>query len=596
MTIRKFHFIFVFLFFISSIGAFSQYKKYGTALIKNYKPAEYQAAPEIYDIAQNNEGIMYFATLGNVLEYDGVEWRKITIIPGVPVLSLAIDKYGTIYCSSGKDFGFIHPDSLGFLKYYSLSSDLKSHDIDVENIGKVHVNDNGVFFQTYHFIYWYEDFLTKPVVQKGIENIIPKIIEAPNGFENTYSVNNHIFVLEEKIGLTELKGTELEHFKYRKFIRRKTVEILPFEKDKVVVCTEKGIYFYKLDRGFLKFDAETDEYLNEISILSAEDLPNAFAFATINKGTVVIGKKRVGRKRRIMEQYSKRAGLPTEQITSIYNNPSFDEDLLWLSSIYGISLTRVNSPLRKMHEASAVSDIIQDIRWSNNELFVRTLGAVYYMKDTLDSYIFTKIDNISANTDWISFPIKKETEYSKKRRKWNKRRRPITKTEKRIILSSRNGLHQIANHKAESFDLKKTIYKWKSRRSGEIYKIRRSPRRYRDYSKINAIYRSISKPFRVYLGMESGAAIISYQHGEWINEGRIPDIEGDITHIKESQNGELWFIERNKGVYRLALPDTNIIHKIRDPHSRNWRDSISYEVFPLETEVNYYDDSLGLPI
>lgn len=596
MSNKFLSFIFVFAFLILSFSGYPQYKKYGTALIKNYKPDDYEAAPEIYDIVQSNAGIVYFATLGNIIEYDGVEWRKIPVIPGTPVLALAIDEFGTIYCSSGKDFGFIHPDKSGFLKYHSLSTNLEVRDVNIENIGKVHVNDNGIYFQTYHFIFWYKDFITRTAAEAGIESLKPIVIEAPNAFENTYSVDNHLFVLEEKIGLMQLKGTELENFKYRQFIRRKTVEILPFEEDKVVVCTEKGIYFYKLGSGFLKFDAETDDYLNEISILSATNLPEAFAFATINKGTVVIGKKRVGKKRRIVEQYSKRAGLPTEQITSIYNNPQFDEDLLWLSSIYGISLTRLNSPLRKMYEATAVSDIIQDMRWHDKELFVRTLGSIYYMKDTLDAYLFTKIKNISANTDWTSFPIEVETEYSKKRRKWNKRIKPITKTQKRIIVATRNGLYQIANYKAEDFDLEKTVYKWETKRSGEIYKIQKSSKRNKGYTKINSIFRSEQKPHRIYLGLENGAAVISYQQGEWLNEGYIAGVKGEISHVHECSNGDVWFVEKNKGAYRVELNNIGVAHKERNPYSKNWRDSISYDLFPLSIKVKYYNDSLGLPI
>lgn len=586
----RYKLLFVFLLFPFLLQA--QYKKYGTALIKNYKSEDYKAAPEVFSIIQNHNGLMYFGTFGNILEYDGINWRKIQVKPGRPVLSLAIDSLGTIYCSSGNEFGYIHPDTLGMLKYFSLSKYLDSLDVFGEKNGKVHVNKKGIFFQAKNYIYWYKNLITK---NTKLDSLSPQIIQAKNGFEDSYSAGGHIFVLEEKIGLTELKQTQLEPFKYRRFIRRKTVDILPFTNNRVVVCTEKGIYFYKMGHGFLRFDAETDEYLQEISILAAANLPDAFAFATINKGTLVLSKGLVKRKRRIIEQYSKRAGLLTEQISDIYNNPQFDKDLLWLSSIYGISLTRLNSPLRKIYEASAVSDIITDMLWFDDELHVRTLGAVYYMKDTLDRRQFHRVKNINTNSDWIKFTVEEETERSKKRRRWNRRRRPVTRSVDKIIASSRKGLYQIDNRKADRFKFDKVIYKWESRRGGAIYRLRNAPRKYRDYDKINTIYRSKVNPQRIYLGMENGAAVISYQHGEWINESLIRGIEGEVTAINEDQQGNVWFVKKNQGAYKLTLPDTTIEYKRRDPYSRNWRDSITYELFPFFHNVKYYGDSTGLP-
>ena len=68
----------------------------GYKFIRNYSDLEYDNQPQNWGMAQAENGILYFANQGGVLEYDGVTWR-VHYMEGCAMHSLAIDESGTIF-------------------------------------------------------------------------------------------------------------------------------------------------------------------------------------------------------------------------------------------------------------------------------------------------------------------------------------------------------------------------------------------------------------------------------------------------------------------------------------------------------------------
>src|ERR1017187_7184413 len=72
----------------------------GLPFIKNYAAKSYQAFPQTWCVQEDNRGIMYFGIDRNILEYDGIKWRKIEFINNTAstiVRTLTKDKNGVIY-------------------------------------------------------------------------------------------------------------------------------------------------------------------------------------------------------------------------------------------------------------------------------------------------------------------------------------------------------------------------------------------------------------------------------------------------------------------------------------------------------------------
>ena len=85
-------------------------KETGLPVIENYNARAYNGFPQIWSILEDRRGIMYFGNSGGeILEYDGVTWRKI-FAPTV-VRSLAMDDQGKIWVGTAGNFGYLAPDA-----------------------------------------------------------------------------------------------------------------------------------------------------------------------------------------------------------------------------------------------------------------------------------------------------------------------------------------------------------------------------------------------------------------------------------------------------------------------------------------------------
>ncbi len=600
----------------------SAQKRYGTAPIINYTATEYKASPQSFAAIQDHSGMMYFANYGQILQYDGTTWRHIPVENDLNVLSLAIDSLGIIYASAGSEFGYIAPDSLGLTRYFSLSKLLDSMDIHIEHNGKTFVMNNGIYFQTPNFIYIYKPESIYSVIKNNHTppgNFKkPTIIPAQTLYTNSYTPdNNRFYVHQEGLGLMQLRDKEfktLEHVS--KFIERKTVDILPdVKEDVVVVATERGIFYYMENIGFGYFKSETDDYFNEMSLLRAAIIPNAYVLSTMNKGTIIMEEKRTDGFRNIIEEFDKQAGLATEQITSIYTNPKFDPYMIWMTSHYGITRTKIGSPIRKIHAANIVKDIIFDVKNHRNTIYVRTPGEIYYLKDTLNKQQFIKVKNLISNNDWISYPEEvtfervEVTERDKRNRRqkksiwqeisslFSKKTDNPTRTDTipKLLVATKNGLFKIASDSAQVF---KTNYKviLKRHRDTTIYNLDYKSNSF--LNNVTCLLRSQKYPRRVYLGTENGFWVLSQQHGKWILERKIEEINEHIASIAEDADGSIWLGIRNNGVIRIAFPHTKerLLEKIQRPEKKDEDpDTLQYYLLPDSLQIEKFTKNNGLP-
>lgn len=112
--------LFCVIFTLSTICA-AQYNKYGNRITRTYSfPREVFENRQFVMSAQDKRGVMFFANLTKLAEYDGNEWR---IVEGIDMpQALATDPYdGRIYVTSTDDFGYVAVDNSGKSSFHSLS-------------------------------------------------------------------------------------------------------------------------------------------------------------------------------------------------------------------------------------------------------------------------------------------------------------------------------------------------------------------------------------------------------------------------------------------------------------------------------------------
>ena len=118
----------------------------GTYVFQHYSAKEYKASPQNWDIAQDHRGVMYFANLDGLLEFDGNSWRLLRLPAKSFVRSVSVDSRGTVYVGGVGEFGLLKPDATGTMAFVSLTSRIPKQDRAFADVWRILPTPKGVYF------------------------------------------------------------------------------------------------------------------------------------------------------------------------------------------------------------------------------------------------------------------------------------------------------------------------------------------------------------------------------------------------------------------------------------------------------------------
>src|SRR5674476_1407001 len=90
-------------------------------VVKNFSKSDYSADNQNWSIAEDAEGIIYFANNKGLLEFDGISWKLYPSPNGNIIRCVAVDKNNRIYTSGYRELGYWERNKAGSLKYVSLT-------------------------------------------------------------------------------------------------------------------------------------------------------------------------------------------------------------------------------------------------------------------------------------------------------------------------------------------------------------------------------------------------------------------------------------------------------------------------------------------
>src|SRR6056297_1146870 len=105
MMTRQLTLFVIFLSLLFASHTYSQIKHTGIPSIRNYDRDEYMAGRQIWDVAQNEHNVIYFANNSGVLEFDGTHWQLFPLSNRSVVRAVAVDDSGRVYAGGFNDFG-----------------------------------------------------------------------------------------------------------------------------------------------------------------------------------------------------------------------------------------------------------------------------------------------------------------------------------------------------------------------------------------------------------------------------------------------------------------------------------------------------------
>lgn len=490
---------------LSSLPGLTQ-QKIGSPFLRNYPTKIYQGAPQNWNIVQDARGLMYFANDKGILEYDGKNWSLIPVNNQSAVRSLCVSKEGIIYVGASNEFGYLAPDSLGSMHYYSLLGYIEENLREFGDVWSCHATEEGIYFHTDNTLFRFQYKSAIPRFQTW---------QASPGayFFLSYYVNRKLYILDAGIGLMQLDGGKLHLLKEgKKFIGKKIYTILPYTTQKILIGV-RSEGFYVLDQQtqtLEKFKTEADDYIVQHQIYYARVLSNSdLLVCTRNRGIVVMDKKG-----KIIETIGKEQGLQNENVHYAFEDRS---GMIWLALDNGISQINLHVPIRFWDAGNELNGTIKSIIEYKHTTYVATTLGVFYLKD----YYFKKVPGIGTQC-------------------WSLLKFQVAEEQEQLLVGTNEGIYEIKNNQARLL-----------RNTGDL--------------EVLKLYQSPINPLRVYAGLKGGLLSMRFQkeNTTWKDEGIVSNIKDEIYSIAEDKEGNLWLGTFIRGVVKVSFDNKHYPVKIK---------------------------------
>ncbi|MBN2890997.1 MAG: hypothetical protein JXL97_03945 [Bacteroidales bacterium] len=368
----------------------------GKPLMRVYSIDEYNWHPQNWAAIQDNRGVMYFANGLGVLEFDGIEWRKI-IVPNTTIIrSFAKDTCGRIYVGGAGEFGYLAPDELGDMKYFSLSNELDTAYQYFNDIWFTIYSPDGIYFCSRKYLFRYNYHNAKKKDQQYQKNSFT-VWEAGIEFLDAYLVNNTIYVNDSKYGLKYLENDSLILVSNGEVFKDNICRsIYSYAKNKLLaIFPLYGIQLFNSknnissDSILVEYKIGINSFLKEKSMYKITKLPNGnFVFAT-EKGGVLITTEKF----EPIQLIDKNAGLTSNACRYSY----YSDGILWLVMDDAIVSVELDSPFKIWDENLGVNTSVSNLVRFNKKIYISTVDGVYYL-DT------TKFINAFSQNSFVKIP------------------------------------------------------------------------------------------------------------------------------------------------------------------------------------------------
>ncbi len=464
----------------------------GVPYLTNYEPKidNESIGYQNWAAVQDPRGVMYFGNTAGVVEYDGVEWRLLSLPGRSTVRSLAVDAQGTVFVGGQGTFGFLAPGPRGALTYIPLEQRVADEDRHFADVWKVHVRRDGVYFQTFsHLFRWDGTAVTS--------------LRAEPQLHFSFADNNELYVKQDGVGLLKVAGDELRPVAGGgEFADDRVYTILPLGENSVLVGTrERGLWRLHRDGSAEPFATEADRYLAENQLYHGVLLHSGWmALATLRGGTVIID-----REGSLQEILDRRIGLQDSTVTSVF----VDRDGgLWMTMDRNVSRVETPAQLSTYSERNGLVGAVQSILRHDGQLYVATTQGVYRLRPpatdsgTAPSVVpsFTPINDIATQS-------------------WK-----LVSVGATVLAATNDGVYAIRGSRARRISTDKALTLLPSR----------------------------LHPERVYVGLFDGLATVERDgSGRWVRGTVIDAVDDQVRTIAEHANGALWLGVLYRGLLRV---------------------------------------------
>jgi ligand-binding sensor domain-containing protein/DNA-binding CsgD family transcriptional regulator len=349
----------------------------GLPKILHYSRADYNAYNQNWDVAQDEDGIIYFANSKGLLTYNGNQFQINELPLGQVVRAVAIDPKGRVYTGGYAEIGYWEKPLYGKLKYHSYAGLIHNKAFKQEEIWHVVAAGNDeIYFHSLTTIYHFK-------------NGAVDVVNAKHQFENIKIINGTVYAMSPD-GLFEIRNNKLLKIPESASISKEEIsDIVPYALNQLLVCTSAGTLYIYANNRFKPFNSEAQQFLTGNPVLSAIRISeNRFAFSTLQKGVIItdgFGK--------ILYHFDKSTGLSSNSALALLADKKGN---LWVGLDGGISQVLLQSPFMHYKDDKGKFGVVNSAAFYLGNLYLATANGLFHL-DSANSPIFERVKNFEES-------------------------------------------------------------------------------------------------------------------------------------------------------------------------------------------------------
>lgn len=467
-------------------------KEIGTPLINNYLPTDYGAHEQTYAMAQDSLGLLYFANVSGIIEFDGNHWSVDTRVSDDAFKGVAIDQYGKVYGASRSDYGYFKPNEAGALKFTSLIPKTPASFNDKGSLSSVDYLNGHIIMRS-----------TNALLDYDVDRDTIKVIRSQGRMGATDVVDGEYIVNDYTTGLNRLVNGELQPIAGAESLRKLWVR-------KIVRLADNQLLIVTKDKGLFKYDYKTltpwetevsDMLKTDFAFTATNILDQYFAIGTETGGVVIID-----RQGKLIQKLDKSTGTSDGLVQDIYLDKDYN---LWIAYHGMISQVILNSPFTALDERHGVDGYV-----------------LYFMKDKGRTYVATAT-GIAYHND--ADPWHKTGDY--------KAFQPLSDENDRAWMFTKSG---------DDFFALGNMGVWQI--EGEEYR-----KIYSGGERMWAVTVLEDQNRMIVGSVENYLHLVEKVKGRWLYQGRIKGFKRPMDFLEHTDEGDIWMTDSGVGVFKMKL-------------------------------------------
>ncbi|MBO6793701.1 MAG: hypothetical protein JJ895_07315 [Balneolaceae bacterium] len=380
-----------------SSNALSQISK--VEVLDNYTTEDFSNSTQMWAGLSIDDGSLLFGNSTALVRYDGNKWSSIHVGRREVVFSLDKNNAGKVYVGGLNDFGFLEPDSLNQMKYFSLFDLIPEDARDFSQVRQTIAHQNKVYFRSLEYLFIYSE----------IEDSI-SVLDYKDILDNAFLVNDEILLNVHGLGVSIVADEG--------FVLLEGTEIL--KNDRIYGIVENGneLIIYSREKGLLRYnnkklqpiESELNALLSEYPGYRLIKLDNnSYGFGTLGGGIIIFDKNF-----NLIEHITTDKGLNDNDIYGLFLDRN---NLLWATLSNGISVINTDQHFRSINLPDEAGTPFKTVEL-NEKLFAITNQKV--LEYNIDSESFDDVLKYDSNFIY-----------------------DVASSDNQLIISSTNGVWQI---------------------------------------------------------------------------------------------------------------------------------------------------------